>query len=151
MNTVRTDEEAALQHLLGAVEESIAHMDDSARHIEDPLVSTTLCKLAARRKQHLPALKHEVRVRGDLPTALDPERTGFQEILQRATAMLSPADSQTSHLRQRIEGEEKLLETIRGYIQLNWPADSKETLEEVAAHVQRCVVHLKEVADNLES
>jgi hypothetical protein len=149
MSIFRTPEQAALQDVLKAAEESIGLLNDAAHYVESAPVSEELRQLAEDRRRHVEKLQHELRSLGDLPGTADPDRLSAEKVLHHLHAWMTPEKPQADLLEQHAAGEQQLGKLIADHRREPLGTTCECLLEALGDHVSLTRQRLEALAASM--
>lgn len=107
MNWIRTESEQALQALLISIEHAIHFYQTVAEWEDAEPITSLFVKLTEERKALQDELERALKLEGDLPTAVDPDREAVQLLIQEAEVLISD-DRQQKIAEEALEVEKEI-------------------------------------------
>ncbi len=142
MTLIRSEQEAALDDLSEALQETADYYREAAESLPNGAVAGALRGIAEQRDALAQRLRAAVKSLGDLPRVPDIDRESLHGFLEKLRSVIS-ADNTHRILEQRLHGEHHLAQLVASSRQVSLDRGSAALVDEVAEHVQGTIERLQ--------
>ncbi len=146
MTLIRSEQQARLDDLNTALQETGDLYLEAARTLEDEESAAILREIAAERAELTEHIAATVRAMGDLPSLPDRDRETLHALLERLGAAMA-ADNTHKILEQRLHGERHLIELVEECQQAPLDEQASVLVDGIADHVQEAIARLQALLD----
>ncbi|MCA1765377.1 MAG: hypothetical protein LC633_03865 [Desulfobulbaceae bacterium] len=122
------------------------HYEEEAARLDGELAGYFKA-LANRRREAAEDLGAILRRSGDMPKEPDRDLESFEEALSRLKALVA-SNEEVALLRERVQSERELAETVKKALAFRVPEESRPILQELEAEIGKTLMKLRQLIDS---